>query len=143
MAPKKDRKWIWVDPALAEYPAWTGVGKGLTEADRAEMAVGIELIQRHEMRKWEGLSAPRNIFTWKSSSGNEVDFLVVQVAKGLRAPYEVKYQNQIKEQDFQVMERSFGKGTLLTVDQSRKKDKSHVVPTGEWCLAGKVDEGGP
>lgn len=142
-APKKDRKWLWVDPAFAEYPAWTGVGKKLLEADRAEMAIGIELISRHELRQWEGLSSPRNIFTWKSSSGNEIDFLVVNTSKGLKEPFEVKYQNQIKDWDFQVLEKSFGKGTLLTWNQSRTREKSRAFPAGEWCLLKhqeKIDE---
>jgi hypothetical protein len=135
VAPKKDRKFIWVDPALAEYPMWAGAGKPLSEPDRAEMAVGMELIRRYELRKWEGLSAPRNVFTWKSSSGNEIDFLRVDASQGIREPFEVKYQTQIRDADFQVIEKSFGKGILLTINESRTREKGVAMPAGTWCLS--------
>lgn len=134
VAPKKDRKWLWIDPAFNEYPVWAGVGKGVPEAASAETAIGIELIHRYEIRKWESISSPRNIFTWKSSSGNEIDFLVINPSKGIRDPYEVKYQSQIKDWDFQVLERSFGKGTLLTIDRKNAREKSNAIPAGEWSL---------
>ena len=67
--------------------------------------------------------------------GNEIDFLVIHTTKGVKEPFEVKYQNQIKDWDFQVMERSFGKGgTLLTLNETRKREKSRAYPAGEWCL---------
>ena len=124
VAPKKDRKFAWIDPALAFLPVKLGQGELINEDSRAEATIGVELLRRFEIRLWEGLSAPRNVFTWKSSSGKEVDFLVVNRARKLMLPVEVKYQNSINEWDFQVIDRAFGKGILVTKNISRKRAKT-------------------
>ena len=127
VAPRKDRKFIWVDPCLAYIPNFLGQGAIIDEQARAESSIGIELLRRYELRLWEGLSSPRNVFTWKSSNGKEVDFLVVNKAEDFKLPVEVKYQNTINDWDFQVMERAFGKGILITKDFIKKREKSEAL----------------
>lgn len=124
VAPKKDRKFIWIDPCLAYLVVKLGQGELIDEESRAEASIGIELLRRHELRLWEGLSSPRNVFTWKSNSGKEVDFLVVNRSEKFILPVEIKYQNIISDWDFQVIERAFGKGVLVTKNTNKKRDKA-------------------
>lgn len=132
VAPKKDRKFVWVDPALGLLPTWIAQGSALDEAGRAEGCVGIELLRRHEIRLWEGLAAPRNVFTWKSTSGKEVDFLVVDPSRKLALPIEVKYQESVSDWDFQVVERAFGSGIIVTKSETRARPKARAVSLGEF-----------
>jgi predicted AAA+ superfamily ATPase len=127
VAPKKDRKLIWIDPALGLLPAWLRQAEPAGEAARAEHAVGVALLGAYESRLFEGLSAPRNVFTWKSSSGNEVDFLVIDRARRLRLPVEVKWQSVIADWDFQVMERAFATGLMVTPTTQRARPKSEAL----------------
>ncbi|PWU19969.1 MAG: hypothetical protein C5B49_05010 [Bdellovibrio sp.] len=136
VAPRKNRKFLWIDPALADFAAWLGAGDPAQEADKSEMAVAAQLLRRYERRTWEGLSAPRNVFTWKSSGGNEVDFLVIDRGRKILAPYEVKYQSSVSNWDFQVMERAFGRGTLVSKNDSRTRPKGQAIPLAEF-LQGK------
>jgi len=124
-----------VDPALGELPAWLRQGEPLGEAARAEATVGLELLRRYEARLFEGLAAPRNVFTWKSSSGNEVDFLVLDKSRKLVLPVEVKYQETISDWDFQVMERAFGKGILVTKASARERPKAHALPLADFLVS--------
>lgn len=126
VAPKKDRKFIWVDPCFFYLPVHLGQGELIEEQERAEASIGIELIRRYELRLWEGLSSPRNVFTWKSSSGKEVDYLIVNRTEKLLLPVEVKYQNSISDWDFQVIERAFGKGILVTKNINKSREKSEA-----------------
>lgn len=130
VAPRKDRKYVWIDPALADFAAWLGVGQVAQDAEKIEMIVGAELLRRHERRLWEGLSAPRNIFTWKSSGGNEIDFLQIHAAEKIKNPFEIKYQNEISDWDFQVMERAFHRGLLITKHTNQQRPKSRAT-----CIA--------
>lgn len=135
VALKKDKKLLWVDTALSDFSHWLGHGVEAAVADRAEWVVGAELLRRYERRLWEGLSAPRNVFTWKSSGGNEIDYLIIDQARKMKLPVEVKYQTQIVDWDFQVMERAFGTGLLITRDDARIRAKSRAVPLREWLLS--------
>jgi len=135
-APKKDRKLVWVDPALSALPAFIKQGEPAREADKVEWLVAVEILRRREARIWEGLSAPRNVFTWKSASGKEIDFLIVDKSKKTRFPVEVKYQNQISDWDFQVMEQAFGRGIMVTKTVEKTRAKSHCVPVTDF-LSGK------
>lgn len=132
VAPRKDKKLLWIDPALGFLAEWLGQGEPASEAVRAEWAVGAELLRRNEKRIWEGLSAPRNVFTWKSSGGNEIDFLVHNKAEHLSFPVEVKYQKSISDWDFQVMERAFKKGILVTPNVSKTRPLAKAVPIAEF-----------
>lgn len=127
VALKKDKKWIWVDPALSRLAKFLGQGEAPTEASLSEHLVGVHLLRQFELRLFEGLSAPRNVFTWKSASGKEVDYLVVNRSKKIVFPVEVKYQNQISDWDFQVIEKAFNKGLLVSKDTNRVRDKSEAV----------------
>jgi predicted AAA+ superfamily ATPase len=140
VAPKKDRKFLWADPALGELPAWLRQGEPLAEAARAEASVGVELLRRYEARLFEGLSAPRNVFTWKSTSGNELDFLVIDKSRKLVLPVEVKYQETISDWDFQVIERAFGKGILVTKATARQRPKAHARPLADFLMGPSVTE---
>jgi predicted AAA+ superfamily ATPase len=86
------------------------------------------LLQKNERRLWEGLSAPRNVFTWKSGNGNEIDFLVVDRAKKRMEPYEVKYQETVSDWDFQVSDRAFGKATIISKITSKVRPKGAALP---------------
>jgi predicted AAA+ superfamily ATPase len=134
VAPKKDRKFLWIDPALGDFAFWLKQGEKISDSSKAEMAVGAELLRRYEFRLWEGLSAPRNVFTWKSKTGNEVDFLVVDKSQRRRDPFEVKYQEQISDWDFQVMEKAFGKGILITKLPSRHRPHSQALGLESFLL---------
>lgn len=127
VAPKKDRKFAWIDPALGYVGPWLRQAGAASEASRAEWAVGADLLRRHEARLWEGLSAPRSVFTWKSSGGNEIDYLVVDKSRKLYFPVEVKYQQSISDWDFQVLERAFGRGWIITPGIDRVRVKSEAL----------------
>ncbi len=130
--PDTQGKFLWVDPALADFAAWLGVGEPLSESDKAEMIVASELLRRHERRLWEGLSAPRNVFTWKSSGGNEVDFLAINPALKIRLPFEVKFQSSVSDWDFQVMERAFHSGTIISKNTTHGRPKSRAISIAEF-----------
>ena len=136
VAPKKDRKFVWIDSSLGYLASWLRTGPEPDEATLAEWAVGSALLRESEVRLWEGLSAPRNVFTWKSSSGNEIDFLIVDRSKGVRFPVEVKYQQTVSDWDFQVLERAFGKGCLVTREESRSRPKARAVMLDEFLQKG-------
>jgi predicted AAA+ superfamily ATPase len=127
VAPKKDKKLVWIDPALGFLGAHLRTAEPALEATRAEHAVGSALLRAYESRLFEGLSAPRQVFTWKSSSGNEIDYLVVDRSRHLRAPFEVKWQRSLSDWDFQVMERAFGAGTIVTPSVTRARPKGEAV----------------
>lgn len=126
VALKKDKKLHWVDPALA-YLGYSTKQAELPETSTiVESVVGTELLRRHEFRLFEGLSSPRNVFTWRSNAGNEIDFLVIDRSQKLILPVEVKYQNQIQNADFMSMEKAFGKGILVSksYEQTRQLSKA-------------------
>jgi predicted AAA+ superfamily ATPase len=127
VAPKKDRKLAWIDPSLGFLAAWLRQGEVAPIAARAEWLVGATLLREFESRLWEGLSSPRNVFTWRSKAGNEVDYLVVDRSRRLLFPVEVKHQRTIADWDFQVMERAFGKGLMVTAGAERERAKSRAV----------------
>ncbi len=132
VAPKKERKFVWVDPALGFTGQWLRQSGPADEASRAEWAVGAELLRRHEVRLFEGLSAPRSVFTWKSSGGNELDYLIVDKSRKLLFPVEVKYQRTISDWDFQVLERAFGKGWIVTPGEDRQRPKSEAISLSRY-----------
>jgi predicted AAA+ superfamily ATPase len=127
VAPRKDRKFSWIDPALGSLAYHLGQGDLPSAASRAEWLVGAELLRRYERRLFEGLSAPRNVFTWKSSSGNELDYLIVDRAKKILFPVEVKYQNSISDWDFQVAEKAFGRGLIVSKTAEVVREKAQAV----------------
>ncbi len=127
VAPKKVRKLLWIDPALGYLAQWLRQGEAAGEAARAEWLAGAALLREFEARLWEGLSSPRNVFTWRSKAGNELDYLVVDRSRRLLFPVEVKYQRSIVDWDFQGMERAFGRGLLVTRDVERSRAKSAAV----------------
>jgi hypothetical protein len=53
--------------------------------------------------------------------------LVVDRSRRLLFPVEVKYQRTIVDWDFWSMERTFGKGLLVTPDVERARPKSAAV----------------
>lgn len=127
VAPKKDRKFLWIDPAFGFLAPWLRQGEAAPESTRAEWLVGATLLREYEARLWEGLSSPRNVFTWRSRSGNEIDYLVVDRSRRLLFPVEVKYQKSICDWDFQGMERAFGRGLLVTASTDRARRLSAAV----------------
>jgi predicted AAA+ superfamily ATPase len=127
VAMKKDKKYIWIDPALGYAAQYLKHGAAAKEETRAEWTVGAHLLRQHEHRLWEGLTAPRHVFTWKSSKGNEIDFLVVDHVTKTKFPVEVKYQNNIEAADFQSMEKAFGQGLLVTKDIILEREKSSAM----------------
>ena len=133
VASKKDKKFIWIDPALGFLGQHLQQGEAAPEDQRVEWCVGAELIRRFEVRLWEGLSAPRNVYTWKSSGGNEIDFLLVNKTAKLLFPVEVKFQKTISDWDFQILERAFQKGWIVTPDTDRKRPKSEALSFGKFC----------
>ena len=139
VAPKKDRKFLRIDPALGFLAQALRQGPANDEAARAEWAVGAILLKEFEARLFEGLSAPRNIFTWKSSSGNEVDYLVMDRSRSLVLPVEVKWQASVSDWDFQSVERAFGKGYLVTPGLRKERSKATALPLAEFerALAAK------
>ena len=133
VASKKDKKFIWIDPALGFLGQHLQQGEAAQEDQRVEWCVGAELIRRFEVRLWEGLSAPRNVYTWKSSGGNEIDFLLVNKTAKLLFPVEVKFQKTISDWDFQILERAFQKGWIVTPDTDRKRPNSEALSFGKFC----------
>jgi predicted AAA+ superfamily ATPase len=134
VALKKDKKLHWVDPSLA-YLGYSTKQAEVPEASTiVESVVGTELLRRHEYRLFEGVSSPRNVFTWKSSAGNEIDFLVIDRSQKLIMPIEVKYQNQIQTSDFMSMEKAFHKGILVTKSYGQTRPLSKAVSLEDFLL---------
>ncbi len=131
-APRKDRKFHWIDPSLAHLASWLGVGRGPSPEAQAEAVVGAALLRVVERQLWEGLSAPRQLFTWKSKAGSELDFLWADRSVKTRFPVEVKYQESISDWDFQSMERGFGCGLLVTKSTGRQREKSAACSLEEF-----------
>ena len=127
VAPKKDRKFLWIDPAFGFLAPWLRQGEAAPESARVEWLVGATLLREYEARLWEGLASPRNVFTWRSKAGNEVDFLIVDRSRKLLFPVEVKYQQSICDWDFQGMERAFGRGLLVTAAAEKARRLSAAV----------------
>ncbi len=127
VSPKKDKKFCWIDPALGFLAAKLNQGEVSEESSRAEWAVGTELMRRYETRSWEGLSAPRNVFTWKSSGGHEIDYLIINKSKKIQFPVEVKYKHSISDWDFQVMERVFGCGWIVTPNIQKTRPMTQAM----------------
>jgi len=127
-APRKARKFLWFDPAFRSLAHILGRGPIVDEAAIAESVVGAELIRRYEAYPHHGYSNLDGVFTWKSSTGHEVDFIAatdrLKSNKNL-LPVEVKYKNSISEWDWKVLEKSFGKGILVT------KNKCIIQPAQE------------
>jgi predicted AAA+ superfamily ATPase len=140
VAPRKDRKFAWIDPSLGFIAAHLGQGQPASVATRAEWLTGVALLTHHERRLFEGLSAPRNVFTWRSAKGKELDYLVVDKTKKLLIPVEVKFQNTIADWDFQSMERAFGRGVLVTKSFEGVRPKSVAMSLGHFldCGAGEL-----
>lgn len=132
---KKDKKFVWVDSSLSFLAKSMEQGEASDEACRAEWVLGIELLRRYEIRLWEGISAPRNVFTWKSSGGNEIDYLVVNRATKTKVPFEMKYQDSITDWDFQIMEQAFHKGILVTKRISRNRKESQALSMESFLLS--------
>jgi predicted AAA+ superfamily ATPase len=114
VAIKKDRKFIWIDPAFTFLAQHLAQGESSSSASRAEQLVGVQLLRQKEIRLYEGLSAPRQIFTWKSKNGNEIDYLYVNKSEKTLFPVEVKYQNSISAGDLMQLDKAFHKGIVVT-----------------------------
>jgi predicted AAA+ superfamily ATPase len=140
VALKKDKKFVWVDPALGQLANSLGQGDAPSIGTVAEHLVGVQLLRNQELRLFEGLSAPRNVFTWKSTGGNEIDFLSVNRTKKSLMPIEVKYQAGISDWDFQIMERAFGRGILVSRDTAKQRIKSHATPLEDFLLSDNSPE---
>ncbi len=134
-APRKDRKFLWIDPALAHLAAWLNVGERPREDALAEHSVCGHVIRLVEKQLWEGLSAPRQVFTWKSKAGKEIDLLWVDRTTKKRFPIEVKYQDTISGGDFLSLESSFGRGILITRKQWLEREKTRGIPIGDFLRA--------
>lgn len=135
-APKKDRKFLWVDPALGKLAKFLEQGEEWIPAACAEILVGAHLVRLFETRVFEGLSSPRSVFTWKSQSGNDIDFLVVNRGAKFNFPVEVKYQNTISDWDFVSIERGFkAGGFLVTKEFEKTRDRHRALSLREFlCL---------
>lgn len=126
VAPKKDRKFVWIDPVFSFFTEQIKQGSRASQPTLVEWCVGVELLRRYEARLFEGLSAPRNVFTWKSSSGKELDYLIVDKSRNLRLPFEVKFQENISAWDHQVMEQAFKQGVLVTKNRTYMRKNSEA-----------------
>jgi hypothetical protein len=130
-APKKARKFLWFDPSFGSLVYSLRRGPLADDATVVESIVGAELIRRYETFPHHGFSNLDSIFTWKGTSGYEVDFVAARDRakrhKNL-LPVEVKYQNSISEWDWQTLLRSFGDGVLVT------KEKTSGLPASKILL---------
>jgi predicted AAA+ superfamily ATPase len=137
-APKKDRKLVWMDPALAHLAAWCKAGEIPEQASLAEHVAGAHLLRNWEPFLGEGVAWNRSVFTWRSAKGNEIDYLIVPEPKSKPFPVEVKYQSTITDWDFQSMERAFGKGILVTKDTAKSRPKSQALPLAQFLQTPKI-----
>jgi predicted AAA+ superfamily ATPase len=128
VALKKDRKLVWLDPALAHLAAFAGLGNVPPMEVLAEQTVGAHLLRWREPLLAEGAAFNQRVFTWKSAKGHEIDYLVVPGYKARPFPVEVKYQSMISDWDFQSMERAFGRGILVTKNTAKVRLKSKALP---------------
>lgn len=134
VALKKDKKLMWIDPALAYLAYGMKQAEAPDQPTAVESVVGTELLRRYEHRLFEGLSAPRNVFTWRSNAGNEIDYLVVDRSQKLILPVEVKYQAQIQNSDFMSMERAFRSGLLITKSHCQDRPLSKALSLESFLL---------
>lgn len=132
-APKKNRKFLWFDPAFRCLAHSLRRGPIIDDAAVVESIVGAELIRRYEMFAYHGYSVLDSVFTWKSSNNHEIDFVAaIRHAQGHRdlLPIEVKFQNSISEWDWQVLKKSFASGVLVTKDSDLETNDSKIKVVG-------------
>ena len=123
VALKKDRKLLWMDPALFMMSA--NLHRDL-EATVAEAVVGVKLLRDNDPALFEGAHQSCAVYTWKSKAGREVDFLVVKGAR--RFPVEVKWQDQVSLWDLVSLEQAFKGGICVA-----KRD--HPIGTNARVLS--------
>lgn len=129
-APKKPRKLYWIDPLIPASIAEDGIGQRLEEPAIVEFIVAFELARKYETNLWEGLNQFRNVYLWRDSRGNEIDFVIWQEQK---KAIEVKWQATVSEWDTKQIEKTFGGGILICKDQFAKFDNVEVMPA-YWFL---------
>ncbi|MGK5082877.1 ATP-binding protein [Bdellovibrionota bacterium FG-1] len=134
VAPRKDRKFHWVDPSLAYLASWLRVGEPPLPEALAEYSVGSALIRELEPRLWEGLASPKQVYTWKSKAGKEIDFLWVDRSIKMRFPIEVNFQDSVSDWDFQSIEQGFGKGILVTRCFSKNRPNAKAISLKQFLL---------
>jgi predicted AAA+ superfamily ATPase len=108
-------------------------GPLLDDVAVAESAVGAELIRRYETFPQYGYSSLDAVFTWKGAGGHEIDFVAAtDRMHGHKQvlPVEVKYQNSISEWDWKPLEKSFGKGMLVTKEKVSVRQDGGVRVVG-------------
>lgn len=124
---RKNKKLYLVDPLLGSIPKALQPGAvTATTPAIVENVVGMALYRAGEREIVESFGFPQSLFYWRSSQGNEVDF--VSGLRSQRIPVEVKYQQTITGSDRLVIRNSFGKGLLLSRESVDLDDPVRVIP---------------
>jgi len=132
VALKRDRKLLWIDPVLFQL----STSARAQEPAIVEGVVGSELLRRFEGSLFEGFYQPRNVYTWKSRAGKEIDFLVV--SGKTRFPVEVKWQDQVSPWDLISMEQAFKSGVCVSKKDSPIGNCTRVLSAESFLIADEL-----
>lgn len=112
LARRADKKIYPVDPLIAGMAA-VATGRPRFVPDMtlaAECILGLSLFRAMSDDDFMAFGIQQAVQYHRTRTNREVDFVVGRD----RVPFESKYGNSVDRRDIQVMERSFGRGILMT-----------------------------
>jgi uncharacterized protein len=89
--------------------------------------VGAHLIRNFEPGSYQGFSNIEKTFYWKSTKGNEIDFILSNPKDNI-IPIEFKYQNIINPVDYITIKKSFRKGVVVSKNTFSIEKDIVIIP---------------
>lgn len=110
---KKDKKIYLIDPVVFKVLEDKFRILFPPESNMAENMTAVHL-GRLFLKEWADIGILNELFYWKSSKGNEVDFIIFLDDKPFGI--EVKYQNIVSKWDEMSIRKGIGRGMVITRD---------------------------
>ena len=130
--PKKQKKVYPIDQIIASLIESMG-NKEILISQKIEMIILRHLLKDSNVI-YNGMNLYHGPYFWYSDRGNEIDFVFEN--SGQLIPVEVKYQNKINKFDYLGMKKVFGKGFLITKDESFRD--GNIVGLPVWLFLGLI-----
>ena len=126
LARRADKKIYPVDPLIAGMAAVaTGRPRFVPDISlAAESILGVSLFRAVTGDDFMTFGIQQGVLYHRTGTNREVDFIVGRD----RVPFESKYGNNVERRDAQVMERSFGRGVLMTRRTLNLDGASVLIP---------------
>jgi predicted AAA+ superfamily ATPase len=124
---KKAKKLYPTDPLVAHLPHHVVPGVPIPdETALTEAVLAMALFRTREVSLQEAFSVPRSLFYWKSSAGNEIDFLSGEPSRWV--PVESKYAGRITGQDRLKIRNGFQRGLIASRNTLDLEDPVRAIP---------------